>query len=254
MRFSHVFISRPQRDAEELEAMLAPLGLEAIIQPAFDYAPVAALDEDPETFAELESAGAGDLLVFTSPRAVAYGLPQVPREVLSRMQVAAIGPASTDALSRAGIRVTVSPSAGYTSEDLLDSIDGQSHGLPPQPGRAFIVAAPGGREALLDGLTARGWRARLLPVYRPVPVEIDRAALQKLGEASSLLSVWTSGNAMAALAQRLPPASWFRICQGEWLVISERLRRLARAYGPAEIHLASGPGNAAIVSAIRSLL
>ena len=221
--------------------MLAPLGLEAIIQPAFDYAPVAALDEDPETFAELESAGAGDLLVFTSPRAVAYGLPQVPREVLSRMQVAAIGPASTDALSRAGIRVTVSPSAGYTSEDLLDSIDGQSHGLPPQPGRAFMVAA-------------RGWRARLLPVYRPVPVEIDRAALQKLGEASSLLSVWTSGNAMAALAQRLPPASWFRICQGEWLVISERLRRLARAYGPAEIHLASGPGNAAIVSAIRSLL
>lgn len=234
--------------------MLAPLGLEAIIQPAFDYTPVAACDEDPETFAELESAGTGDLLVFTSPRAVAYGLRQIPRESLGRMQVAAIGPASTDALSRAGIRVTLSPSAGYTSEALLDSIDARAHGSAPQPGRAFIVAAPGGREALLDGLTARGWRPRLLLVYRPVPVDIDKAALQKLSEAGALLSVWTSGNAMTALAQRLPPASWFRICQGEWLVISERLRRLARAYGPAEIHLASGPGNGAIVTAIRSLL
>ncbi len=137
---------------------------------------------------------------------------------------------------------------------MLDSIDEQSHGSPPQPGRAFIVAAPGGREALLDGLTARGWQARLLAAYRSITVEIDRAALEQLGEASSLLSVWTSGNAMAALAQRLPPASWFHICRGEWLVISERLRRLARAYGPAEIHLAGGPGNGAIVSAIRSLL
>ena len=59
---------------------------------------------------------------------------------------------------------------------------------------------------------------------------------------------------MKALSQRLPPASWFRICQGEWLVISDRLQRLARAYGPANVHLAGGPGNPAILAAIRSLL
>jgi len=59
---------------------------------------------------------------------------------------------------------------------------------------------------------------------------------------------------MNALSQRLPPAAWFRICRGEWLVISERLRRLARAYGPSEIHLAGGPGNVALLASIRGLL
>ena len=94
----------------------------------------------------------------------------------------------------------------------------------------------------------------MVMVYRPEPVAVDRAALALLEDAAGILSVWTSGNAMNALSQRLPPASWFRICQGEWLVISERLRRLARAYGPTRIHLASGPGNGAILAAIRSLL
>jgi hypothetical protein len=37
------------------------------------------------------------------------------------------------------------------------------------------------------------------------------------------------------------------------VVISERLQRLARAYGPSQIHLAGGPGNGAILAAIRAL-
>jgi len=36
MKLSHVFISRPRREAEELAAMLAPLGLQTVVQPAFD--------------------------------------------------------------------------------------------------------------------------------------------------------------------------------------------------------------------------
>jgi hypothetical protein len=59
---------------------------------------------------------------------------------------------------------------------------------------------------------------------------------------------------MKALSHRLSPAAWFRVCQGEWLVISDRLERLARAFGPAGIHLAQGPGNAAIASAIRNMV
>ena len=82
----------------------------------------------------------------------------------------------------------------------------------------------------------------------------DYAALDRLERANGILSVWTSANAMNALSQRLPPATWFRVCQGDWLVISDRLRRLARAYGPPRIHLAGGPGNDAIVTAVRALL
>jgi hypothetical protein len=72
--------------------------------------------------------------------------------------------------------------------------------------------------------------------------------------ATGVLSVWTSGNAMKSLSQRLAPATWFRLCQGEWLVISDRLKRLARAYGPSEIHLSPGPTNGDIFTAIRGLI
>ena len=252
MTFSHVLISRPRHEAEELAAMLVPLGLEAVVQPAFDYHPLEARAEAPEAFAELEAAQPSDLLVFTSPRAVAMGLPQLPREVLWRARVAAIGPATAHALRAGGVQVDVTARSGYTSEALLDTL-AREPAVDPDERAAFIVAAPGGREALADGLARLGWRTRFIMVYKPLPAALDRDALSTLAEASGLISVWTSGNAMTALSQRLPPATWFQICQGDWVVISERLQRLARAYGPSQIHLAGGPGNGAILAAIRAL-
>lgn len=254
MTFSHVFISRPQREAEELAAMLAPLGLQTIVQPAFDFVPLDARREDPDTCAELESATASDLVVFTSPRAVTHGLAQLPREVLLRARVAAIGPATASALSAAGVRVGISSASGFTSEALLEALAAESATASGHRNRAFVLAAPAGRQVLVEGLTRQGWQAKLLFVYRSEPAELDRAALALLEDATGVLSVWTSGNTMDALAKRLPPATWFRLCEGDWLVISERLQRLARAYGPSRIHLASGPDNGAIVAAIRSML
>jgi uroporphyrinogen-III synthase len=254
MRFSHVFISRPQHEAEELAAMLEGLGLRAVVQPAFDYQPLDAGADAPESFDELETARSSDLLVFTSPRAVSLGLPQLPREVLLYARVAAIGPATAQALAASGIPVGVTARTGYTSEDLLETLAGEPVKASNARPAAFIIAAPGGREALADGLARLGWRVRFIMVYKPVPAELDRAALSALADAAGLLSVWTSCNAMTALAHRLPTAIWFQICQGDWLVISERLRRLSRAFGPSRIHLSSGPGNGAILAAIRALL
>lgn len=248
MKFSHVFISRPRPEAGELAGMLAPLGLHTIVQPAFEYAALDARANDPAGYARLEAAATGDLVVFTSPRAVAHGLAQIPRALLLRLRVAAIGPASGAALAAAGIPVAVPAGAGYTSEALLATLAAET------PGRAFVVAAPGGREALVDGLSAAGWQVGVLMVYRAVPAPLDRAALAGLEAASCVLSIWTSGNALHDLSRRLPPAAWLKLCQGEWLVISERLRRLARAWGPGRIHLAEGPGNNALLAAVRGLL
>lgn len=248
MHFGLFFISRPRPEADELAAMLAPLGVPAVVQPAFDYCAVDARASDPEGYARLEACPAGALVVFTSPRAVRHGLPQLPRALLRRQRVAAIGPATAAALAAAGVPAAVAAGDGYTSEALLESL-----AVAP-PGDAFIVAAPGGRQALLDGLSAMGWRAGMLMVYRAEPAELNRSAVAALGSAAAVLAVWTSGNAMLALSQRLPPAAWSRLCEGEWLVISGRLARLARAYGPRRVHLAGGPGNDALLAAVRSLL
>lgn len=252
MALSHVFITRPQPQAGELAAEVGTMGLQAVVQPAFTYAPLDIRSAQPQAFADLAAAPAGSLLLFTSPRAVGFGLEQIPPAAWAALRVGAIGPATARVLQAAGRPVCIAADGGYTSEALLESLAADP--TLPAPGMAFVVAAPGGRRKLADGLEALGYVVRMLFAYHSQPADLDPDALGSLQSASGLLSVWTSSNAMQALSQRLPPAQWFRLCQGEWLVISERLRRLARAYGPAAVYLAAGPGNDAIVSAVRELL
>jgi uroporphyrinogen-III synthase len=254
MSFTHVFISRPRQESEELAALLKPLGLETVVQPAFNYFPEDIRLSQADVFTEMQRAGADTLLVFTSPRAVAHGLPQLPDSLRFHARIAAIGPATAMALGDAGIRVNVTPATGFTSEALLETLSRE----PASPGRgrpfAFIISAPGGRQTLFESLGQQGWRARLVMAYRPQPADLDKQELGKLAEASGVLSVWTSANTMKALSQRLQPSAWFQLCQGDWLVISDRLRRLARAYGPARIHLSTGPGNKDLFLAVRNLV
>lgn len=252
MAFTHVLLSRPRPKSEELAGMLQPLGLEPVLLPAFDYPAVDARAEQKACFDSLENAGPADLVLFTSPRAVAHGLDQVSPSSLARARVAAIGPATATALNEAGVRVDVRPVSGFTSEALLETLS-HGPGLAQNTPQAFILAAPGGRTKLLKGLKKLGWNSQLLHVYRSEPARLGKKQLQRLGDAGRVLTVWTSANAMKALSHRLPPATWFKVCQGEWVVISRRLQRLARAYGPGQVHLAAGPDNASIVSAVRTL-
>jgi uroporphyrinogen-III synthase len=254
MNFTHVFITRPRQQSEELAALLIPLGLESVVQPAFTFLALDARNGQEEVFEEMKSAGPDALLVFTSPRSVAHGLPQLPDEVLFGARIAAIGPSTAKALGDAGIRVNITPHSGYTSEALLETLSGENSGRINGQPFAFIIAAPGGRRKLFEGLHQLDFQTRMVMVYKPERAELDKTALNALQDASGTLSVWTSANAMKSLSQRLQPATWFQLCQGEWLVISGRLQRLARAYGPARIHLASGPGNAELFSAIRGLI
>jgi uroporphyrinogen-III synthase len=253
MSFTHVFISRPRKESEELASLLSPLGLHPVVQPAFNFFPQDIRTSQKEFFDEMNMAGKGTLVVFTSPRAVDHGLPQLPDTIRFHSRIAAIGPATAAALANAGIRVNVTPVNGYTSEALIETLSRE--GSPVVAGRpfAFVISAPGGRQTLFENLGTLGWRVRLVMAYRSEPTKLDKQELAKLREASGVLSIWTSANAMNSLSQRLPPATWFQLCQGDWLVISDRLKQLARAYGPASIHLAPGPGNKELFLAIRNL-
>lgn len=245
--FSSVLITRPRDKAERLAGLLSTMGIDSIVQPAQDFKARTLGASELEGLAELP---APVLLVFTSPRAVEYGLPQLPRALLSGATVAAIGPATSYALAAAGFPAAVEPDDGYTSESLLETLAAKPGA---SGGTALVVCAPGGRDALVQGLTSQGWRASPLWVYERLGAEIRNQSLEAISGADRLLTVFTSAEAMESLSRRLPPAAWFAICRGEWLVISERQVRLARAYGPSAVHLASGPGNAELATAIRSL-
>ena len=68
MRFSHVFLTRPRSESGDLAAMLAPLGMQAVVQPAFDFLQRVAAASQPAVMAALESGELAPLLIFTSRR------------------------------------------------------------------------------------------------------------------------------------------------------------------------------------------
>jgi len=250
MSFSHILITRPREEAKELAELLAPSDVGVVVLPAYDFYSVPLFDDQ---VTQMNDATAGEnrpLLIFTSPRSVLYGLGQIPAETLHRCEVATIGPSTARLLQEKGVRVTIRPEKGYRSEDLLETLEASSL---TAGGPAFILAAPGGRTVLNEGLEQQGYEPHMLMVYKRRPATLDETAILAIEQAPALLSVWTSVNTMNAMHQRLPSRCWYRLCQGEWLVISERLLRVARAFSPTRIHLANGPANSDILTTIQSL-
>lgn len=244
--FSHVLITRPAAEARRLSSRLHSMGIESIVQPAQEFESRPLTGEEQSKLAGVTPPV---LLIFTSPRSVEFGMAQLPKVLVQSSTVAAIGPATARALKARGRMVDVRPESGFTSEALLEQLGKSSQG----GGTALIVGAPGGREILEERLSASGWDARPVWVYERRAADISDEAVRAVQQADRLLTVFTSADAMNALSQRLPPSAWYAICRGEWMVISERLQRLARAFGPSGVHLASGPQNADLAAAIRSI-
>jgi len=265
MIFSHILITRPQQEALELADMLAPMLAEIptrtkiIILPAHTFLPVKLL---PDQLGQLLAASARPepmLLIFTSPRAVEFGLGQIPPEVVRGARVAAIGPSTSALLEQAGIAVSIRPRQGYTSEDLIRELALTSPvNQPKGTVAAFILAAPGGRTLIKESLQAIGYTVHTLIVYQSQPAELDVAAVSRIEraieQAGLILVLWTSANAMTALSERLPAHCWRKLCEGEWLVISDRLAQLARSSNPARIHTTRGPANEEIAAAVQALI
>jgi len=188
------------------------------------------------------------LAVFTSPRAVRFGLACVDAGVLDETQIAAIGPATTAALEAAGVGVDLQAGRPYSTETLFAVPD-----FPAVPGQALIFAAPGGRQALREGLEGRGWKVHQAWVYERLALEPGPEAVAAIREAARVLSVWTSAAAMEWLLKRLPEEDSARVLAGVFIVASERLAVLANQLGASGVHVAAGADNANLFEAIEQL-
>jgi uroporphyrinogen-III synthase len=176
-----VVVTRSESQAEELCDHLRDLGAEPILFPVIAIVP-------PEVGGPLDQAIARlsdyDWIVFTSVNGVEHfwrrlveagrswgenGLDELP----FRGKVAAIGPATAEALRQHGAPVHLMPGE-YRAEAILDAIGdvaGQRMLLP----RADIA-----RPALADGLRADGAQVDDVPAYRTVPGEPPRDAFEAL--------------------------------------------------------------------------
>jgi len=242
---TQVLITRPLEASQQLAERLDEMGFTPIVMPFYRFS---ALKPSIDFSAAWSGVKGRKLAVFTSPRAVHFGLPLIPQNQLNDLQFAVVGSATGNALKVAGYPQQLQAGTGYTSEDLL-----KIPALAAQPGEAVIFCAPGGRAALKTGLNDLGWELGEAMVYERVALEPTKEQLDSLSSANSLLSIWTSVSALTFAQQNLPADLWQKILQAPSLVISKRIQHHLKSMGAARVSLSQGPDNEALSKAVKRM-
>jgi len=180
-----VVVTRSAQAAPQLGVLLRDVGARALEVPTIALAPPSDGGDALAAGVARLRAGAYAWAVFTSPNAVQRVLGLVPdTRSLGAVKVAAIGPATAEALRAYRVVADLVPSR-YVAEGLLGSFP-----PPPPPASAtrqvFLPQAAGARDELRRGLVEAGWEVDAVEVYRTIPHRIERELLVAAGRADAI--------------------------------------------------------------------
>jgi uroporphyrinogen III methyltransferase/synthase len=187
-----VIVTRARAQASTLSAELRALGAEVIEAPAIRIEPL-----DPAPLARaLGRLSTYQWAIFTSQNAVELAWGALRRlggdaRTFAGVKVAAVGPATADALLARGLAVDVVPER-YAAEGLIDALRARSD---VRGARVLFARADGARELLPAALREMGAEVEEVPVYRSVPdPEGSEAARAALRDGQVDLVTFTSGS------------------------------------------------------------
>jgi uroporphyrinogen-III synthase len=181
-----IVLTRPRAAAEALAAPLEAQGARVFVFPALGIEPIA---PTPRLQALLARIGEFDLAVFVSANAVEHGLDAL-RAVADwpeKLEAAAVGAATAEALRNSGARRVISPPERHDSEGLLALP--RLHAVKGQ--KIIVFRGEGGREAIREALAARGASVEYAECYRRVKPSAD---------AAPLVAAWKRGEVHAVSA------------------------------------------------------
>jgi uroporphyrinogen III methyltransferase/synthase len=147
-----VMVTRPAHQIDEMAETLGELGASVLEQPAITIGPPADWGPIDEALARLSEFG---WVVFSSANGVRAFLDRLltsghDMRALGSVKLAAIGPATSEALSDYRLRADLQPGE-YRAEALADALAPIAVG-----GRVLLVRASRGREVLAETLVAAG--------------------------------------------------------------------------------------------------
>ncbi len=177
-----IVVTRPAAQAAALADLIRAEGGVPVLFPTID---IVGLDACTELDAALDRLSGVDLAVFVSANAVQHAMARLGARGLSwpaHLRAAATGPATGAQLSACGIKNVIHPPQRFDSEGLLAELDRQGATLQ----RVLIVRGSGGREWLLDALTARGIAVQAVASYARVRGSVDSAPLRQLAAEHAL--------------------------------------------------------------------
>lgn len=174
-----VLVTRPAHQSDSMTLQLRTLGAEVLHQPAIEIAEPADWSPVDAALAEIVDF---NWLVFSSSNGVEYFIRRLiavglDLRALGHCKLAAIGPATVDALARYHLVADVCPNT-YRAEALAEAL------APHAAGQCFFLArASRGREVLAEKLTAAGGVVTQAVVYESRDVaEADPEVVAALDE------------------------------------------------------------------------
>ena len=196
-----ILVTRPRAQAADLCDKLAALGAEPILFPTIEIAPL-------EDRAPLDRAIAGlssyAWIIFTSVNGVTAFWERLTtagedEHALAAIRIAAIGPATAQALEQRGIHARFVPGE-YVAEAIVDGI-GDVRGQ-----RILLPRADIAREALAVELAQRGAVVDEIAAYRTVPAVPDPDRLAELRRGVDAITFTSSSTVrnFVALAGQAP--------------------------------------------------
>ena len=189
-----VLVTRSRAQASALSRLLAERGAEPVELPAIDVRPI----EDPSALdAALAELGGFDWTAFTSANGVEAVFERLAAQgrdarAFASVKIAAIGPATADALRERGIAADIVPTAS-TGQSVADSFGARG----VRGARIFLPRADIAPPALPDGLRRLGADVTEAAAYRTaVPADAAERAREAL--ASGMMDAVTFTSASAA--------------------------------------------------------
>lgn len=161
-----VLVTRPAHQADAMAAKLSALGADVLYQPAIEIT-------EPADWSPVDAVIAGladfDWLVFSSANGVEYFFRRLfalghDLRKIGSAKLAAIGPATVEALTAYHLNADVSPDA-YRAEALAEALAPHAKGK-----RFFLARASRGREVLAEMLASAGGIVRQAVVYNSTDV------------------------------------------------------------------------------------
>lgn len=188
-----VLVTRPAGQATPLLDKLEALGATALLQPAIE---ISAVDDWSRVDAAINELASFDWLVFSSANGVKYFLDRIlavggDLRRLASCRLAAIGPATADALAEYHLRVDLTPNE-YRAEALAEQLAPQAGGK-----RILLLRASRGREVLAETLTAANAELHQVVVYDSRDVVDPQADIAEALAAGQIDWVTVTSSAIA---------------------------------------------------------
>lgn len=249
-----ILVTRPEAMAERLVVPLQKAGYQVDNVPLLAIKPLALSPQQKQWLLDLDhfnrvvviSPSAADVLLET----LEDYWPQWP----VGLSWYTVGQGTKVRLAKAGIEASY-PSQGDKSEDLLLLQDLQQ--LANE--KILLVKGKGGRDLLLDTLTARGAKVSVLHLYERVAPKLTKQQLERLETGDHQILVVTSGDSLSQYlafikARFTDPQILEQQLNRCWLLVpSYRIEQQARQLGFNAVINTDGAGAEAILAAVKAL-